>query len=243
MLYHPEWKAPGDALYIFTHIPKCAGSTFREQVRATFGTSLLAPYHNPLREEFLKWERAPRSQYHFLSSHNPYGIHRKFERTPVYLSLTRDPVERYLSFFWFMKNHPKAPHHAVIKDCTLADSIGYFTEQKTPLFFNQQCRYLSGGEPSFEAAKKRIEADYLLVADMRQYDQFIELLFRVNILRSRGYEIVNVGKRGDKDKPAVQQDIDRIREANQEDIVLVDYVCRIFDELYAALHDSKPAGS
>ena len=105
-----------DVLYIFLHIPKCAGTTFAEHLKYNFqqgtllniGPSLHRPFEersevdayirslHPKRKEKIK----------VISGHSVYfGIHEHFQRPARYITFLRDPLWQAISLYNYFMEH------------------------------------------------------------------------------------------------------------------------------------------
>ena len=230
MLIETDFKILPTDVLIFTHIPKCAGSTFREHLRSEYGDGLLSPYHEPGRSEFMAAERGSLEQYTFLSSHDPYGIHSKFNRRPVYFTIVRDPVERIVSFYYYLVTNSSNKLHEVVKDMSLEEAMRYFSARKVPLFFNDQCNFV-GNSREFLPAKTRIDETYYVAASVRQYDDLMRVFQYKGILQSAEYEVKNKTKGKPRHVEMSAEIRALIESENQEDRKLVDYVEQKFQQL------------
>jgi hypothetical protein len=103
--------------FIFSHIPKCGGTSFREFIYNSAKSSdipsddLYIPGYNGLNvnknltqlshRELLSFSNG---SYRVVAMHVPYGIHRSYSamgERPLYFTLFRDPLERFLSHYYF----------------------------------------------------------------------------------------------------------------------------------------------
>lgn len=102
---------------IHLHVPKCAGVSVSQALTRRFGAR--ATGYDRRRKTpatFLAMTPAERdARYDCVFGHIPFGEHRLFGRPPVYISATRDPLERICSFFNFAHTRPNHPMHALLK--------------------------------------------------------------------------------------------------------------------------------
>jgi len=104
-------------LYVFLHIPKCAGTTFAKHIKKNFskGTAIELNVNNlKLKEKKLNYGNYWKATKNFFSEYNlqqkekvriiyghavPYGIHKIFDRPIRYFAFLRDPASRILFFY------------------------------------------------------------------------------------------------------------------------------------------------
>ncbi|WP_431800927.1 sulfotransferase family 2 domain-containing protein [Halobacillus andaensis] len=138
MIHFNKEKLDLEKLVCFLHIPKSGGKTM---------WNILAAQE----EEILVW----------------HGKHfKKLKKQPVFFTMLRDPVERVISTFYYIKSYERDPLHEQVKDMSFeefltymkADGIGNKQYHKRDIrsiryrTVNLATRYLSGGDP--EGLKK-----------------------------------------------------------------------------------------
>ena len=111
----------GDPLWIFIHIPKCGGTTFKAHVEryvpieeqffefSNWGRKYRAERGLP---DFANRSESERAQARVLAGHNvSYGIHRLVtgNRQARYISVLRDPAERCISLYNYLWSRGQAP--------------------------------------------------------------------------------------------------------------------------------------
>jgi len=100
-------------MLIFLHLPKTAGQSFRTLLERRFGAERVV-YVNTLEErDRLLAEYAP-GRFAAAVGHMPYGLHTCLAEPCTYFTVLREPVDRYLSHFYYMWNDPRHPMHATL---------------------------------------------------------------------------------------------------------------------------------
>lgn len=95
-------KDARDKTLIYIHIPKCAGTTMDYILKANCSASY---YRTPIG----KWNELGKASSKFrrnircLVGHFPHGLHRHLSQPCVYATMLRDPVDRLLSLYKFVK--------------------------------------------------------------------------------------------------------------------------------------------
>lgn len=101
-------------LFVFVHIPKTAGMTFRKILDRQFTPARIYKIGPDFQGSIDRLKALPEEQkarITCISGHVPYGIHHSFGARPVhYLSFVRDPVDRAVSeYFYFRKRRELLP--------------------------------------------------------------------------------------------------------------------------------------
>ncbi len=94
---------------VFLHIAKTAGSTLNEISKRHYDpknvyTVGYSPDNN--RATFRQLPKNERNQYQLVSGHMHYGVHQFIERPCQYFTFFRDPVERIVSYYTYIKRNP-----------------------------------------------------------------------------------------------------------------------------------------
>lgn len=106
----PQDSGSGRPAVIFMHIPKTAGTAFREAVESAFSASetlYLYPHDNFYPADLSIW-RLPldhRARLRFIMGHFPFGIHEALPQACEYISLVRLPFDRLVSQYYHHLRH------------------------------------------------------------------------------------------------------------------------------------------
>jgi len=189
-------KNLGQDALIFVHIPKTAGTTLLRIIERQF--PLDQRCHISLyptnRDEELGIERLrglpprDRQAIRCLEGHMPFGLHRFLQKTPRYLTVLRDPVERMISSHYFVLSlDVQNPHYLTYFNNSLED-FTHFMHMRNEV--NLQTRYISGAidienpRPPypplpFEAldmAKKHLTTQFDVVGLTERFDETLLLM-------------------------------------------------------------------
>lgn len=125
-------------LIVFTHCPKTSGTSFRKSlVEPNLAPEQIYRYGGVRR--FVQDGAARRS---FVWGHMPSGIHHATRRPVHYIAFLRDPVDRAVSYYYFVKDSDPAQYKHPMRDEADALSLTEFFEQRQ--FQNWQTRFLAG---------------------------------------------------------------------------------------------------
>ena len=127
-------------MLIYVHIPKTAGTTMMEVLKQNYGQGYFRLKNEGRR---LKWQKKSdevKNAVTCLAGHFAYGIHEHIPTECQYVTFLRNPVERILSLYYYVrhKNHQLAP---MLNQLT----VGEFVESKTISDTNNgMVRFLAG---------------------------------------------------------------------------------------------------
>ncbi len=123
---------------IFPHIPKTAGTSFTK--------GLVAPNVPPGQirsgnaRRFLKEGRKAA----FFHGHTPHGLARFSTRRSVYVTFLRDPIDRAVSWYYFIKGVKRLDLYRRHPLRNYADSVSIGEFYENPKFANMQTRFIAG---------------------------------------------------------------------------------------------------
>ena len=169
-----------DHLLVHTHVEKSGGTSFtaalveilgRRHVLDLRGSQQIPPAALNERERAAVWA---------LTGHFQHGDHvRHFHRAPLSIAITRDPLERFFSFYRFVRTQPSHPQHAEIAGRCFEAVVEDFLERRHHAAIDYLARKVHGTLPCTRSALlRRAEHDFFLVAPQEQLDAVIALLWR-----------------------------------------------------------------
>jgi hypothetical protein len=236
---------------IFLHIHKAAGTTLTRIINRRFdSTAIYSVDPNHWRQwdqalsEFKNLSKAQRKKFRVIEGHMYFGLHQFLSQPSTYITLVRDPVDRIVSMYYYIRRNPKViPYHAEINRLNM--SLKDFVRSGMALVTdNGQTRFLSGvydvgygqcDRSMLERAKRNMQKYFSVVGVKERFDETVLLLRRIfdfpfpfyqkqNVTRNRPY-------RNLKDMP--KDTLDCIRQYNELDIELYEYAQRQFRDRIA----------
>jgi len=230
---------------IFVHVPKAAGTTLhriiekhypRQTVYST-NPSLLNPEASI--EHFKQLPLEQRAQIRILKGHLPYGLHDYLPGPSTYFTLLREPVDRVVSFYYYVRQSTRHYLHEQVlaRDLTLQQ---YIESCITTSNDNFQTRLISGVHHEalygrctpamLDTAKRHLQEHFSVVGLSEQFDATLLMLKHAFQWRDLFYVRQNVNT----DRPMLPNipsaTIDLIREHNQLDIELYQFVKQHFED-------------
>lgn len=170
---------------IYLHIPKTAGSTLHaihdhlyppEQILHLKGD----PHIDTAVAHFKQLDTATKQSIRLLTGHFDYGLHAWLPQPATYFTILRDPVERVLSYYYFILRTPIHPRHQEMTQnkTSIADFARHI------LGHNNQTRFLAGTwlpdipctQETLTQAKQHILQNFALVGLSEQFDTTLLLL-------------------------------------------------------------------
>jgi hypothetical protein len=212
----------------FVHVPKTAGSSFRTVLKRWFGSELMI-FDSHDRAAFSRaWEDRD-GPARAVAGHFGFGLHQAAPGCrPIYLSLVRDPVERFVSLY---KHALQTPDHLLhgAAGAGLESFLSHCLSE--PRARGQttgiQCFFVSG-QRSFEDARPVVDEAYSLIAPTDQFPEFVARAARLLGKPAPDAPARNVRPATPELIEAAARLADRIREAHQEDQRLYEHVSRRF---------------
>ena len=168
--------------YIFIHIRKTAGTSFRASLEKNFEELNYCPIKSqvelnakhPLekRAEFL-------SQYDLIAGHYfKIGQILNLDDYSIFMFF-RNPIDRVISAFNHIKNDQRDPFHKRIKDKTFIESLK--DERVSIEMNNSQFKYLikNFGSPNYSDLEEEIQNEY---SHAKHFPLFIEILEKIDFI-------------------------------------------------------------
>jgi hypothetical protein len=230
---------------LFTHIPKTSGTSFlKEIVEPNLGIENVKFHCHGYRNVI---PRLIHNDYHFLSGHFSYGLHKITAKKIKYITFFRSPIDRCISFYYFVQQdgeNPKTRHPL----CDYAQSVSLKDFYKNRNFHNLQTRYTAGllwhkGYPLFDTlflekqvfnhAIYNLNNRYICYGILEEREKSIELFqecfnWQSRVQLPRQQLTRNRLKIEDLDRST----LDILKKANNLDIQLYEYAVKNFNSKY-----------
>jgi len=222
---------------IFLHVPKTAGTTLNRLIEWEY--DLFEMYSvDPV---FFKWsaahlrklskERLRRIR--VFKGHMLFGLHEAIPQPATYITVLRDPIERVLSAFYFMRSYKLHPLYWKFKreNWTLEDFV-----RRSPRT-NVQCKIIAGAvyeDPCtpeiFEQAKHNLRQHFSVVGLSERFEESLALMKLRFGWKLKSYTSFNVTRPRPKKRDLAQSTLELITEKNSFDIMFYDYCAKLFQE-------------
>jgi hypothetical protein len=237
-----EWH-PGMAV-IFLHIPKAAGSTLHPIIERQYEPAEIwtvdGAHVRESIETFKQLSEAERGRIRVLKGHMSFGLHRYLLRPATYVTLLREPIDRIISHYTYVRRHPAHDLHeqVVSRNMSLQD---YVSSGISVELDNGQTRLLAGFEEMdavtgfapcvpemLQSAKRNLENYFSVVGLAESFDAALLVLKHTLGWHHLFHIKENVAKDRLLKSELDQGTLETIREHNALDIQLYQHASTLF---------------
>src|SRR5262245_46153186 len=178
-----------NSVVIFVHIPKCGGMTFNEVLRSIYGPRLF--YHAEIGDKLAITMAADLREFEAVTSHARYGLHERFGRPGVYLSIIREPLENFVSFYNDVTNKPGHFLYPDTKEMEIEQFFAFLDARDHPVLRNRQCLHICNSA-DYLLAREYVETRYALVAPLECFDEFVRQFCQLINKPVPRFEAINI---------------------------------------------------
>jgi len=232
---------------IFLHIPKTAGTTLDRILHQEYEPQQIYNLGQTVQKSIRAYQELATEEkevIRIVSGHTPYGFHKYVPGSSTYFTFLRDPVDRVVSFYHFVKNQEQ--HYLNTAATKEFSGIKPFVSSGiTTMVDNGQTRLISGvwleprfGEitsQTFEQAKTNLSQSFSVVGLTEQFDATLLLLRETFNWHDIKYMRQNVTKVSPLERNLTPEERETILSINQWDVALYEYAHALFEQQIAAL--------
>ncbi len=173
MLYARQ-DVTGEEIVAFVHIPKTAGTSIVHHLSQFIGREHACDLRgSPVKPHAFDLGR--RRETRFVAGHFEYGIHIHFLRSPLYFTVVRNPIDRFLSWYRFIQRSTNHPLHSHIGRMSVEDAAHYSMDNDLAATNVKQCRAICRA-PDFDVAKAFLDEKFFLACDLDQVESMMAAL-------------------------------------------------------------------
>jgi Galactose-3-O-sulfotransferase len=229
--------AAAEEAVIFLHVPKTAGTTLNRLIEWEY--PLFEMYSvDPV---FFRWSAAHLWQLparrlkrtRMFKGHMLFGLHKILPQPATYITVLRDPIDRVISAFYFMRNYMLHPLYWKLRreNWTLEDFVRRSTRE------NAQSKILAGAEFNspctaeiFEQAKENLFRHFSVVGLSERFEESLALMKLRFGWKLQRYSSFNVTHARPKKHDLPQTTLDLIAEKNSFDLALYECAAKLFGD-------------
>lgn len=232
------------SVIIFIHIPKTGGCTLHSIIHKQYrnyydikpsfwwrppeDTSSLLDYLDELGVKKLE----------VLRGHIQFGIHKHLpQKKYTYITLVRNPIERVVSLYYYIRSSEKDNWHHIVKKMTLYEFVtsNFFN----PGTLNVQTRLIAGNNrDDLKTAKNNLKEHFSVVGITERFDETLCIIEKKLGWKVDKYENQNVTKNRPSINEIPNEIIEIIVKKNQKDIELYNFANKLLDEQINQYKDS-----
>jgi hypothetical protein len=231
-------QAPARPLIIFVHLPKTAGSTLVRIIERQYpAKSILRLYESDFGNELAAIPSSEMDRLSVILGHFYFGAHAFSSRPVRYITLLRDPVERIISHYYYVRQSPKHYFYDSARKMSMAKFVEYCSD-------NDQTRQLAGrcGVPSLgtssdellNVAKGNLTKYFPVVGITEEFDRSLILMKQVFGWNYPVYTSQNVTRNRPTRKELPQDVLEAIRKHNELDMDVYRYAQNILQREISA---------
>jgi len=217
-------------LDIFMHIPKTGGMTLNELFKKQYKLNEIFD-HDSFQKKMMKLDELTdmeKRNIKAITGHYFYGIHQEFSRPFNYFTMLREPVDRVISSYYFLKDYPG---YEMVKNMTLEEFV-----VKGPEAPNLQTLMVCGSQekPDIEKAKENLKT-FTVVGVTELFNETLFCLKKAYAWGDIHYTRKNITKNrlAKEEVPSPLKNL--IRKYNALDMELYDYAKKLLYEKLQSL--------
>jgi hypothetical protein len=110
-------------MLIYPHIPKTAGTTMMSILKQNYNSGFYRVMNQGNYRDWLREPRNVREATTCLQGHFTYGVHKHISGPYQYMTFLRDPVERVISFYYYVRDKNSHKLSRIFNETSLATII------------------------------------------------------------------------------------------------------------------------
>lgn len=225
-----------DDAVIFLHVPKTAGTTLNRLIEWEYPVLKMYSVDPVLflwsNKHMRKLSPRRLQSIRMFKGHMLFGLHEILPQKATYITVLRDPIDRVLSAFYFMRTYKLHPLYWKFRreNWTLEDFVN-----RSPRT-NVQCKIVAGAE--YEApctseicatAMENMQRHFTVVGLSERFEESLALMKLRYGWKLESYSSFNITKARPKKRDLSQSTLDLITEKNSYDVALYEFAAKRFE--------------
>ena len=221
---------------IFLHLPKTAGTTLNRLIEWEYPLSAMYSIDPVLFEwsaaHLRKLPLARLRKTRMFKGHMLFGLHEILPQPSTYITVLRDPVERVLSAFYFMRSYRLHPLYWKLRreKWTIEEFVQRSTRD------NVQCKIIAGAdyhapctEAILEKASHHLNEHFSVVGLSERFEESLALMKLRFGWQLKSYSSFNVTRSRPKRGDLSSTTLDLISDRNRFDVALYQHAATLFE--------------
>lgn len=212
-------------IVVFLHIPKTGGITMRRLLDRQYTKERVFRYppDEPIRS-IRKLSPSQLKKIKCVYGHFRYGVHRHFSGKATYITMVRDPLERILSMYYFVRSRPKNKLYHKVRHMNFSQFVTSRDPRIQLALHNHQTRMISGKrEPDLQKALENIKKHFAVVGVTEMYPESVIMMKKDLGWKDINYTKENVTKSRPKQLHVPADILRLIRQNNKLDYKLYNF--------------------
>lgn len=225
-------------LIIFLHLPKTAGSTLARIIQGQYAASgIIFLYDTMLGEELASYPRSQLENLRVVMGHLYFGVHNFLPGSSTYITMLRDPVDRVISHYYFVRQDPSHYLYDSAHKLSLQEYVISCNRQEPN---NDQTRLLAGkrdasnfgtcSDEMLDIAKRNLAEHFRVVGITEEFDRSLILMKRNLGWRNPYYTNQNVNRHRLRKEGISPKTLSVVQAYNELDIELYRFAKKLFQE-------------
>jgi len=232
----------GDKAIVFLHIPKTAGTTLHRIIERQYAPKEM--YSVGLTDghsvaQLQQIDKGKRARIRMFRGHMGFGVHKHLPGPSTYFTVLRDPVDRVISYYYFIRRTPSHYLHDFIRDDEV-DLKSFIESEAHVMIDNAQTRVISGvwhgpkfGQCTREMlgmAKRNLRDHFAVIGLTERFNETLLLLSKTFGWRWLFYTRKNVSRRRPRKEELSIDTLKAVTSSNRLDIELYDFAENLFEQ-------------
>ena len=235
-----NYASPQTKTVIFFHIPKAAGTTlcdiFLRQYQAEEIYLLDGINFDQSQANFKQLSLEKKTKIKILMGHMYFGLHEYLPSPATYVTMLRNPIDRAVSYYYFIRKVPGHPDFELIKEKNI--SLEDYCRMGKINTCNGQTRFLSGTIESetydskiLNIAKENLQRHFSVVGIQKRFDESLLMLKKELAWKKMPFYYRRNTNRANSYKREISNSTRAVLEKyNELDLELYEYAKNIFVE-------------
>ncbi len=232
---------------IFLHIPKTGGGTLAPVIQRQFSdhevqTIDVTPSVEQSIREFRELPQEERGKIRCVTGHASFGLHKDLLGDTEYVTLVRDPVERIISNYYYIRRTPghRSYDSVVGQEMSLREFVESGVNAQVE---NGMTRSISGDSytqpdrTTLKQAKSNLREHFGVVGITERFDESLVVMKRRYGWKRVGYVKRNVTRSRPTKEDIEDETHHLIESKNQLDLELYEYGVSLFEEKLEMVDD------